>query len=155
MQITGEKGIGKRLKAFLQICFYVGIVLLILLPFLLNKMGFDLKSCMFVLYPNGVILLIMTHKCIEFFNSLEQNKPFCDENVKLFKTTAIASFTSSVLWFIDFLYEITFMKSTDTVFYSILIFLCVLFFGFSIALLILSELFRQATEYKKENDLTI
>ena len=155
MQITGKIGIGKKLKIFIKICFYIGIVFLIVLPFLLNKMGFNLKSSMFVLYPNGVILLIMTHKCIEFLNSLEQNKPFCDENVKLFKSTGIASLTSSVLWFIDFLYEIIFIKSTDTIFYSILAFLSVLFLGFSIAFFILSELFRQATEYKKENDLTI
>ncbi len=155
MKITGENGIGKILKFFLQIGFYVGIVFLIILPFILNKMGFNLKSCMFVLYPNGILLLLMIHKCIEFFNSLEQNKPFCDENVKIFKTTAIASLTSSILWFIDFIYEIIFMKSTDTIFYCILIFLCALFLGISIALFILSELFRQATEYKKENDLTI
>ena len=155
MQITGKRGIGKIINVFLKICFYVGIVFVIVLPFLLSKIGFNLKLSMFVLYPNGVILLIMTHKCIEFFNSLEQNRPFCDENVNLLKTTGIASFTSSVLWLIDFLYEIIFIKSTDIVFYSILAFLGVLFLGFSIALFILSELFRQATEVKKENDLTI
>ena len=130
MKITGENGIGKILKFFLQIGFYVGIVFLIILPFILNKMGFNLKSCMFVLYPNGILLLLMIHKCIELFNYLK-------------------------IYIFNFIYEIIFMKSTDTIFYGILVFLCALFLGISIALFILSELFRQATEYKKENDLTI
>ena len=37
----------------------------------------------------------------------------------------------------------------------VLIFITGLFLGVSIALYILSELFRQATDYKQENDLTI
>ena len=55
----------------------------------------------------------------------------------------------------DFLYEIILALSEDIVFNCALLFLCILFLGVSIALYILSELFRQATEYKKENDLTI
>ena len=39
--------------------------------------------------------------------------------------------------------------------YEILAFLVVLYVGVSIALYILSELFKQATEYKEENELTI
>ena len=155
MKITGEKGIGKILEVFLQECFYCGIIILIGLPFILNKIGFNLGASMYVIYPNGIVLLMITNKFINLFNSLRLNNPFCEENVKLLKITGIISFIGSVLWLIDFLYEIFVVRSVDIVFNCTLLFLCILFLGVSIALYILSELFKQATEYKKENDLTI
>ena len=155
MKITGKQGIGKILKLFLQMCFYIGIIILITLPFILNKMGFNLGASMYVIYPNGIVLLIITHKFINLFNTLTLNKRCCEENIKTLKTTGIVSLIGSILWLIDFLYEIFLAKSTDIIFNSTLLFLCILFFCVSIALYILSELFKQATEYKKENDLTI
>lgn len=155
MKITGENGIGKLLKIFLQICFYCGIIILVVLPFLLNKLGFNLGASMYVIYPNGIVLLMITHKFINLFDSLRLNKPFCEENVKILKTTGIISLIGSLLWLMDFLYEIILVYSEDIIFNCTLLFLCILFLGVSIALYILSELFKQATEYKKENDLTI
>lgn len=155
MEITGEKGIGKILKVFLQICFYAGIVVLIVLPFILNKLGFGLGASMYVIYPNGIILLIITHKFIKLFNSLRINNPFCEKNVKLLKTAGIVSLIGSIFWLIDFLYEIFLAKVTDIVSICTLAFLSILFLGVSIALYILSELLKQATVYKKENELTI
>lgn len=136
-------------------CFYIGIIILIILPFILNKIGFNLGASIYVIYPNGIVLLMITRKFINLFNTLTLNKPFCEENIKTLKTTGIISLIGSILWLMDFLYEIFLAKSTDIVFNSTLLFLCILFFGVSIALYILSELFKQATEYKKENDLTI
>lgn len=136
-------------------CFYIGTIILIILPFILNKIGFNLGSSIYVIYPNGIVLLMITRKFINLFNTLTLNKPFCEENTKTLKTTGIISLIGSILWLMDFLYEIFLAKSTDIVFNSTLLFLCILFFGVSIALYILSELFKQATEYKKENDLTI
>ena len=155
MKITGEQGIGKILKMFLQICFYMGTIFLVILPFLLNMLGFGLGASMYVIYPNGIILLMITNKFIKLFNSLRLNNPFCEENVKTLKTAGIESFAGSILWLIDFVYEIALAKSMDLIFLSVLLFLSILFLGVSIALYILSELFKQATEYKNENDLTI
>lgn len=155
MQIEGEKGLGKILKIFLQICFWAGIIILVGLPFMLNQLGFRIKATMFVIYPNGIILLIITHNFIKLFNSLKINNPFCNENVKILKRTGITSLIGSTFWLIDFLYEIILAKSDDIIFNSTLAFLSILFFGVSIALYIISELMKQATEYKQENDLTI
>ena len=58
-------------------------------------------------------------------------------------------------WLINFLYEIILAKSSDIIFNSTLIFLSILFLGVSIALYIIAELMKQATEYKQENELTI
>ena len=110
---------------------------------------------MFVIYPNGIVLLIITHNFIKLFNSLRLNNPFCSENVKILKTTGIVSLIGSILWIIDFLYEIILAKSSEIIFNSTLVFLSILFLGVSIALYIIAELMKQATEYKQENELTI
>ena len=155
MQIAGEKGICKILKIFLQICFWGGIIILIALPFVLSQYGYNLRASMYVIYPNGIVLLIITHNFIKLFNSLRLNTPFCSENVKILKVTGIVSLIGSLLWLIDFLYEIILAKSFDIIFNSTLVFLSVLFLGVSIALYIIAELMKQATKYKQENELTI
>ena len=155
MQITGNKGLGRNLKVLLQICFYGGIALLIVLPFILHLLGLHLNATAFVIYPNGIVLLAITHKFIKLFDSLKENKPFCEENVKILKSTGIISLVGAILWLIDLLFEIILVKSFDLEVIVILGFLFILFIGVSIALYILSELFREAAEYKKENELTI
>ena len=110
---------------------------------------------MYVIYPNGIVLLIITHKFIKLFNSLRINNPFCDENVKTLKSTGVISLVGSIFWLIDFLYEIFLAKSNDIILNCTLLFLSILFLGVSIALYILSNLLKQATEYKEENELTI
>lgn len=155
MKVTGENGLGKILKVFLQICLCVGVFVLVIIPFVLSKLGFNLGASMYVIYPNGIVLLLITRNFIKLFKSLENNNPFCNENVKLLKSTGIIAVCGSFLWLTDFIYEILFAKSQDIVLNCTLAFLSILFFGVSIALYILSELLKQATKYKKENELTI
>lgn len=155
MNILGENGIGKFLKIFLQICFYTGIVLLIILPFGLKMVGLNLNATAFVIYPNGIALLVIVYQFIGLFDSLKNNNPFCIENVKRLKIAGKASIVESLLWVIDLLYEFILVKYFDIVILLVLTFMVVLFIGVAIALYILSELFKQATEYKEENELTI
>ena len=155
MQIVGKNSIGNFLKIFLQICFYFGIILLVILPFILRMLGFNIGVSMFIIYPNGILLLLITRNFIELFNSLKNDTPFCKENVKILKKTGVISFIESVFWLIDLGYQILFINSKDIVFNVTLGFLSILFLGVAIALYILSELFKQAYDYKKENELTI
>ena len=174
MKIVGEQGVGKVLKVFLKVCFYVGIVILIGLPFIMKILGSNFISIlvfsMFV-YPIGIILLMITYNFIAMFDSLRLNNPFCKENVKLLKRTGIISLVGSAFWLIYFIFGMSLLFSEFHSFKNPLqsicflayffpyegmfLFLCILFLGVSIALYILSELFKQATEYKDENDLTI
>lgn len=155
MKVTGKSGLGEVLKIFLQVCFWGGCIFLVLLPFILQSFGMHLNAAWVVIYPNGIVLLIITRKFINLFDSLKNNNPFCEENVKILKSTAIVSLVGSIFWLIDFIFEIGLAGATDIVLTITLAFLVVLFLGVSIALYILSELLKQATEYKKENDLTI
>lgn len=155
MELSGKKGIGNVLKIFLQICFYGGIIVLIALPFVFSTLGITLHSSMYVIYPNGIVMLAIGYKFIQLFNSLKNNNPFCEDNIKIQKSAAKLSIVESVLWFLDFLYSVFLVKYEDLIIVLGLAFLSVLFFGVAIALYILSELFKQAYKYKEENDLTI
>ena len=155
MEIFGEKGIGKFLKVLLQVCFWGGIAVLIVLPFLLQLVGLKLNATAFVIYPNGIALLVIVRQFIGQFDSLKNKKPFCIENVKRLKTSGIASLVETALWTIDLLYTVFLAKGADVIIVLVLAFLIILFAGVSIAFYILAELIKQATEYKEENELTI
>ena len=155
MKILGENGLGKILKVFLQTCFFGGILLLIIWPFQLKLFGIEPNAIGLVIYPNGIALLAIVYQFIGLFDSLKNNNPFCVENVKRMKYAGIASLVEAILWGLDLIYEVILAKVTEPLFIAVLIFLFILFIGVAIALYILSELFKQATEYKKENELTI
>lgn len=155
MEILGEKGIGKILKIFLQICFLGGIAVLIILPFLLQMVGLRFNASAFVIYPNGIALLVIVRQFIGQFDSLKNKNPFCMENVKRLRISGIASLVETVLWTIDLLYTIFLAKGADVVIVLGLAFMIILFAGVAIAFYILAELIKQATEYKEENELTI
>lgn len=155
MKILGENGIGKYLKQILQIGFVLGVVALVSLPFVLSIFGLRYTASAYVIYPNGIGLLVIMYQFIGQFDSLKKNEPFCIQNVRRLNICGIASLVEVLLWTIDLVYELVLAKLTDPLLILVLIFMIVLFLGVSIAFFILAELIRQATEYKTENELTI
>jgi len=129
MQILGEKGLGNKLKVILQVCFYLGFVVLIALPFILQVFDLNMNASIFIIYPNGIVLLIIAHKFIELFDSLKNNKPFCEKNVKILKTTGKVAFIGACFWIIDLLYELILAKNFDIIFILVMTFLFVLYIG--------------------------
>lgn len=154
MKVTGEKGIGEYLKIVLQICFIGGICFLILLPIVLILLGKHLNAFAYVLYPNGICFLYFVKQFIELFDALKQNKPFSENTVKRLNNASKAAGLISLILGLETIFELLIVKG-EIAFALILGFICILFLGVSIALCILSELFKQAKEYKEENDLTV
>lgn len=155
MKITGEKGLGNILKTFLQICFGLGIMILIAIPFILQKFNLKIITSIITIYPNGIILLLLIQKFITLFNSLKNNNPFSEDNVKILRKTGIITIIGACFWIVDLLYGIIFAEEFNIIINLVMIFLFILYTGVSIALYMLSELFKQAVEYKTENELTI
>ena len=150
MKIVGKNGLGNIIKIILQICFWAGIAFLIILPIILKSISiFEI-----MLYLNGITMLVIVKQFIELFNSLKIEKPFCENTVKKMNTASIASVIMTVLFFIETIYKFV-LDNSDIKINCILVFMTILFLGVAIALYILAELFRQAMEYKSENDLTI
>lgn len=154
MNISGKNSISGMLKTILQICFWGGIAFLILLPILLFAIGKHLNSFVYVLYPNGICFLIFVKQFIELFNLLKENNPFCNSTVKRLSIAGKAAGIISIILGAETIFDIIVIKDEITSIF-ILGFMCILFLGVSIALYILSELFKQAKEYKEENDLTV
>lgn len=130
-------------------------MLLIALPLIAQIAKVHLNASIYVIYPNGIVLLVIVKQFIGQFDSLKNKNPFCIENSKRLKNCCIASLVETALLIIDLLYMIFLVKSEDIFVLLVMVFMIILFIGVAIAFYILSELIKQATEYKNENDLTI
>ena len=155
MKVVGEKGLGSVLKVLLELAFYTGIIIVISLPFVLTNFKISLGPCIWIVYTCGLVLLAIVRQFIKLFDSLKNNNPFCMENVKTLRKSGVLSLVLAIFWLLDILYEAFLAKSDEIITYLTFFFLFILFIGVSIALYILSELFKQAVGYKEENELTI
>lgn len=146
--------LGKMLKLILIIGGVLYIPAMIYCPFLLHNSKSTFHS-MIMIYPNGILMLGVIYEFIRLFRKIEDNNPFTMPTVNILKQTGVITFIMSIIWLLDLVFMITIMKNTYINYILVLLFLCILFLGVSIALYMLSVLIKQATEYKEENDLTI
>ena len=148
----------EKMGHILKIIVIVGIVLaipsIILVPFLLSN-NYSVIYSMLIVYPNGLLMILIALEFLKMFASLENREPFTMNNVKILRKTGNLSYIMSGLWLIDLLVMVFGIGNTYVNYILVLVFLCILFFGVGIALWTLSLLLHQATEYKEENDLTI
>jgi hypothetical protein len=146
--------LGKILNIILTIGFICFIPCFLMSPFMLKNNLSILASCLFI-YPNGILMLMIIVEFMRLFKSLEKDDPFTFKNVDILLQTSVISFAMSIIWIIDLILMILVVHNTYINYIIVLLFLFILFLGVSIALFILSILFRKATLYKEENDLTI
>ena len=154
MKIFGKRGLGNILKILLQFVLVLGILILISFPIILRFTNISINPNIILFYPNAICLLLIIYQFIGLFDSLKNNNPFCENTVKRLKKSEKISGVTSVIWFLDILYEVIFVRNLNP-YILILVFLFILFVGVTIALFLLAELFNKAIEYKNENDLTI
>ena len=154
MEIFGKRGLGNILKILLQFVLVLGILILISFPIILRFTNISINPNIILFYPNAICLLLIIYQFIRLFDSLKNNNPFCENTVKRLKKSEKISGVTSVIWFLDILYEVIFVRHLNP-YILILVFLFILFVGVTIALFLLAELFNKAIEYKNENDLTI
>ena len=129
--------LGKLLKIILIVCIIIAIPLVIVLPFILKGLIFS----KLIVYPNSLVMLLITIQFTKLFKSIEEDNPFTLKNTKILKNASIFSFVMSFLWFIDSIY-LSFIKSCSQIdYYIVIIFFIILFFGVGTALYILSKLF--------------
>lgn len=152
MKTFGHNGLGAILKALLQIGFWIGLIILITMPYLLKIINESLNWYWVMVYPTGILFLIIVEVFIKLFNSIKDNNPFSRTNLKLMNIAKYASLGISCFIIIEIILVITLYQDKNVVF---LIFLAILFFGVFIALHILKEIMYQAILYKEENELTI
>ena len=153
MKITGKKSISNYIKILLQIIFICGVLAIVILPIIVKYyieiLRLDLQEfyipCLILLYISGIPMLVIVKQFIGLFNTLSMNTPFMIENVRHLK---IASICSAIIG-IEYVVGIYVFKSIFT------LIIVGIFLIAWIGLYILSELFKQAVQFKEENDLTI
>ncbi len=152
MKILGKNSISNYIRICLQLVFIGGTLILITLPFLLNYylQLFNLPTDIYpptltLLYVSGIPALIIIYQFIKLFESLKDANPFVTNNSNYLKTSSFCSLIIAIEYFIS----IFIFKSVFT------IIIMMIFIIAWIGLYILSELFKQAINYKEENDLTI
>ena len=152
MKILGKNSISNYIRICLQLVFIGGTLILITLRFLLNYylQLFNLPTDIYpptlaLLYVSGIPALIIIYQFIKLFESLKDANPFVTKNSNYLKTSSFCSLIIAIEYFIS----IFIFKSVFT------IIIMMIFIIAWIGLYILSELFKQAINYKEENDLTI
>ena len=155
MKKDKTKIIATTISILLKISIVIGVILLLCLWEILEVLNIKFDLLVFLIYPSGILFLMLVYQFIKLFKLLKIENPFSMIMVKYLKETMWISFIIGIIILIALLLSI-FVYPTYTIAVKIsLTFFTILFIGVGIALYLLSELFKQATEYKEENDLTI
>ena len=155
MQKKKTKTIATVISLLLKICIGIGIILLLALWKILEGLNIKFDLLVFLIYPCGILFLILVYQFIRLFKQLKIENPYTMTMVKCLKQTMWISFIIGIIIFLALLLSIFIYPAYTLTLKISLTFFTILFIGVGIALYLLSELFRQATEYKEENDLTI
>lgn len=142
-------------KIILDIMFYCGILVCLLLPIMFYKIdGFEAifelpkqikLQGLIVLEIAGIISVLAISELRTVFKTLVNDNPFIIENVKSLRKIALIAFCVAV----DFLIKSTFWLSIGN------FVIVVIFIVGGLFCLVLAEVFKQAVNYKHEVDLTI
>lgn len=152
MKVTGKNSISGLIKIFLQVLIIVGGIILILLPILLQKYieyinpMLNYYPSLILLYISGIPAIIIVYEFVQLFETLKEDNPFIEKNVKSLKISSICSLIIAIE------YAIAIFIVTNSIFGIIIVGVFIIAW---LGLYILAELLQKAIEYKEENDLTI
>jgi hypothetical protein len=153
MIILGEKGLSGYVKKLLFLILVGGSLIILSLPLSLkwyigefrNNNSENYYFLLGLLYYSGIFCLWIVFEMNKIFKTLNRKNPFMMDNVVSLKKMSIAAFAIAVAYII----KIVFYNSFLTIIITMVFIIAGLF------LIILAEVFKQAVEFKEENDLTI
>ncbi len=140
-------------KTLIDILFYAGIVATLAVPFLSSRLyayiGYRSNlwqmPFMLVLLTSGACCVFMLFHLKQMYRTLLVGNPFIPDNVKRLRMIAVACLLIALIYIAKCFFLFTF----GTVIISLVFIIGCLF------CLTLKDLFKQAVNYKAENDLTI
>jgi hypothetical protein len=153
MIILGEKGLSGYIKKLLILVLAGGLCIILSLPYSLNWYINDLRNynpeiyyfLLGFLYYTGILCLWIVFEMNKIFKTLNRKNPFMMDNVISLRKMSLAAFLITAAYII----KIIFYNSFLTIIITMIFIIAGLF------LIILAEVFKQAVEFKEENDLTI
>lgn len=166
MKITGTKSMSSFIKIILELLFLIGIISLFAIPIYIYYLTTNTEGvlsflsictlqniiCFFIIYFSAIPGLVLIYQFIKLFEALKKNTPFAEDNAIYLKNSSIVGSIISISYFVVFMI----LFCNDVLIYGIFAFIIgIIFLVFTIGTYILSKLFKQAAEYKEENELTI
>lgn len=148
-----EEKIIKFTKMILDIMYYSGILVFITLPFTLKFAGEYYSESIasnyiktFIVFAGASVMgILILGQLRKMMRTVIKDDCFVWDNVKSLEIMSVCSFCISIL----FIIKVCFMPTPATCIIIIVFFIAALF------CIVLSCVFRQAINYKEENDLTI
>lgn len=139
-------------KRMLDIMFYIGIVILVLLPaiiYIFSKYNNYYKKYIVVmflaLFVSGIIALLIISELRKMFRTVIADDCFVDENVVSLIKMGNYSFIIAMITLVRSIFYVT----------PASIVIIIVFVIASLFSKVLSQIFKKSVAYKKENDMTI
>lgn len=153
MRIIDKRGLSGYVNILLHLVFAGGLGIMLTLPFLLDwyfgRLYFPAQRSfyflLFFLYFTGAFCLWIVFEMIRIFKTLNRKNPFMMDNVTSLRRMAFAAFVIAAAYLLKIILFNSFLTMIITMIFIIA----------GLFLVILSEVFKQAVEFKEENDLTI
>ena len=141
-------------KTLIDIMFYGGILLCIIIPFPFMRpylirwvgaaeSGIDIHLAVLLISGNAAIFILWQMK--QIFKTLMQENPFVIKNVSCLRKSGVASFIIAIA----FMVRTGFWFTAGSI---LIVILCTLLGLFCLTL---KDVFKQAIAYKEENDWTV
>jgi hypothetical protein len=153
MDILGKKGLSGYVKILLDLVFVGGICIYLGLPIILkwyfsilqNHSSDNYYFLLMFMYFTGFFCIWIVFEICKIFKTLDRKNPFMIDNVISLKRMSLAAFIIAAAYIVKIIFYITFLTIIITMIFIIA----------GLFLLIIAEIFKQAVEFKEENDLTI
>lgn len=164
MKYYGDKSVVSVMRIILNIMLIIGVCMFVYISWGVIKsqntsISYVKKIILFILFATGSTSLIkIIYYLKRILDSLVKVEPFIEENVNSLYSIALQCFIITACYLINFMVNPKYVEfnlvtidmkgiHTDMEFF--------IFFFAGMFILILSKVFKQAVDVKKENDLTI
>ena len=160
MKVLGEKSLSSKVIIGLKILFGIISLLTFLVLIIFFKYIKDVNSIfLLTVFLTGLTALYITYKFIQIFINLKNNVLFSETNVYYLNSISNSCFIISLLYLINTI-TILCLKiylNYEYIYYILFfsIIFMIVFVVSSIGFKILNEIYKEAINYKNENDLTI
>lgn len=162
MKILGKRSLSSIIEKFLVILLILCVIAIIsgaIIISINSNILFNLNifKTLVTIYLSSIPGLILIYQFIKIFRSLKNEKVFDKENVRSLKNGYIISIIIGAMYLLNSI-ELIFTntkKEVLSVYLLLMFIISMVFIIFGIGLIVLSEIYKKAIEYKEENDLTI
>ena len=153
MKTLSKNGLSGVIEICLLLMMLLDLVLMITLPWTVTwttkshpgEEGMWYEKYLIVLLISGFVAEFILWQARGIMHNVNRNRPFCRDTVRRLRLLGLLCIVLAVFYFVAIVWVARFFMAL----------VCVVFGLIGLILFVFAELFRQATKYKEENDMTI